>query len=88
SYDKVITQKLADNSTQITTERVEERARAYHSSYFEMLGEQGYPGIALWLLLHILGVVQMELLHRRFRKAPPEGLEWVGPLADALQQAQ
>ena len=28
--------------------------------YFEMLGEQGLPGLALWLLIHALGLWQME----------------------------
>lgn len=87
SYDKVITAKDG-NSSAVHTERVIEHARAYHSSYFEMLGEQGYPGIGMWLLLHILGVVQMERIRRRYNKAPPEGMEWISPLADALQQAQ
>ena len=64
------------------------KARAYHSSYFEMLGEQGYPGLALWLLLHIMGVVHMEIIRRRYAKDPPADLVWVTPLADALQQAQ
>jgi probable O-glycosylation ligase (exosortase A-associated) len=66
SYDKVIT-ATDGNSTATHTEHVFEHARAYHSSYFEMLGEQGYPGLALWLLLHILGVVQMERIRRRYR---------------------
>jgi probable O-glycosylation ligase (exosortase A-associated) len=87
SYDKVIT-TTAGNNTAVHTERVIESARAYHSSYFEMLGEQGYPGLALWLLLHILGVVQMERIRRRYRTDPPEGMAWISPLADALQQAQ
>ncbi len=87
SYDKVITQKRGNN-TAVTTEHVLERGRAYHSSYFEMLGEQGYPGLALWLLLHILGVLQMERIRRRYRTDPPAGMAWISPLADALQQAQ
>ena len=65
SYDKVVT-ATQGNSSAVHTDRVIENARAYHSSYFEMLGEQGYPGIGLWLLLHILGVVQMERIRRRF----------------------
>ena len=66
SYDKVIT-ATDGNSTAVRTEHVIEHARAYHSSYFEMLGEQGYPGLGMWLLLHILGVVQMERIRRRYR---------------------
>ncbi|MEG8022468.1 putative O-glycosylation ligase, exosortase A system-associated [Sphingomonas aerolata] len=65
--------------------RVEEdKARAYHSAYFEMLGEQGYFGLALWLVLNLGGLVRMEILRRRYRD--PEGqLAWAGPLAAALQ---
>ncbi|MFM9937206.1 MAG: putative O-glycosylation ligase, exosortase A system-associated [Novosphingobium sp.] len=88
SYDKIQSQNAGDNNTAIETERIEEKGRAYHSSYFEMLGEQGYPGLGLWLLLHIMGVVHMEVIRRRYAKDPPAELAWVTPLADALQQAQ
>ncbi len=87
SYDKVVLSTDGKN-TPIGTEHVLEHGRAYHSSYFEMLGEQGYPGLGLWLLLHILGVVQMERIRRRFGKDAPENQAWISPLADALQQAQ
>ena len=76
------------NNTAFQTEVLEDKGRAYHSSYFEMLGEQGWPGLALWLLLHGLGVWQMEVLARRYRKTPDAPLGWVAPLAVALQQAQ
>ena len=88
SYDTVQAENAGDNNTAIETQRIEEHARAYHSSYFEMLGEQGYPGLALWLLLHILGVIHMELIRRRYAKETSPELAWVTPLADALQQAQ
>lgn len=88
SYDTVKAEKAGDNNTALETERIVEIGRAYHSSYFEMLGEQGYPGLALWLLLHIMGVVHMELIRRRYAKNPPPELAWVTPLADSLQQAQ
>ncbi len=88
SYDKVNSENAGDNNTAIQTERIEEKGRAYHSSYFEMLGEQGYPGLGLWLLLHIMGVIHMEVIRRRYAKNPPPELAWVTPLADALQQAQ
>jgi probable O-glycosylation ligase (exosortase A-associated) len=65
---------------------VADQGRAYHSSYFEMLGEQGFPGLALFLLLHGYGVVRMEALRRRFRKAEGEDA-WIAPLAGALQTA-
>jgi probable O-glycosylation ligase (exosortase A-associated) len=66
---------------------VEDKARAYHSSYFEMLGEQGFPGLFLFMLIHAIGLVRMEVLRRRYRKV--EGEEaWIAPLATALQNAQ
>lgn len=46
---------------------VQDASRAYHSSYFEMLGEQGYPGLILFLLIHGIGLLQMEILRRRYK---------------------
>ena len=88
SYDTVRADMAGDNNAAIQTEHIVEQGRAYHSAYFEMLGEQGYPGLALWLLLHLMGVAHMEVLRWRYGKKPPPGMEWVAPLADALQQAQ
>ncbi len=67
---------------------VNDKSRAYHSSYFEMLGEQGYPGLFLWLLLHAIGIVQMERLHRRYKHTGRDDMKWVSPFAVALQNAQ
>ena len=39
-----------------------DQGRAWHSAYFEMLGEQGFPGLILFLLIHIGGLVRMEVL--------------------------
>ncbi len=41
----------------VTYATVTDKARAYHSSYFEMLGEQGWPGLILWLWLQLLGAL-------------------------------
>jgi probable O-glycosylation ligase (exosortase A-associated) len=62
-----------------------DHARAYHSSYFEMLGEQGYPGLVLWLMIHGLGLVRMEVVRRKFKKRAAEDGQWIGALAEALQ---
>jgi len=66
---------------------LEDRGRAYHSSYFEMLGEQGFPGLILWLLIQIGGLLRMEVLRRRYRGAEGDDA-WIAPLATALQHAQ
>lgn len=73
---------------QTVTARTEiDQGRAYHSAYFEMLGEQGFPGLALFLLIHIAGLVRMEVIRRRYRKAEDDKA-WVAPLATALQHFQ
>jgi probable O-glycosylation ligase (exosortase A-associated) len=61
-----------------------DQARAYHSAYFEMLGEQGYPGLVLWLVIHLSGLLRMEVLRARYRKSQEDG--WIASLAIALQQ--
>jgi probable O-glycosylation ligase (exosortase A-associated) len=64
-----------------------DKGRAYHSSYFEMLGEQGYFGLVIWLIVHFTGLVRMERLYQRYKRAGPDEGEWIGALATALQQA-
>lgn len=81
------------NVTAVDSATIEDQGRAFHSSYFEMLGEQGWPGLLVWLALQISGLWQMERLRSRWgRKAAAPGageeLQWQAPLANALQQAQ
>jgi probable O-glycosylation ligase (exosortase A-associated) len=73
---------------QVTYKTVTDKARAYHSSYFEMLGEQGWPGLLLWLWLQLLGVWQMEVLRWRLKRREEGAGSWQWGLATALQQAQ
>lgn len=69
------------------TEIVDE-GRAFHSSYFEMLGEQGFPGLFMWLIIQFGGVWRMEAIQRLYRKRNRDDEQWVAPLANALQNAQ
>ena len=75
------------NNSAVSTKTEQDKGRAYHSAYFEMLGEQGFPGIGLWLLLHLSGLLGMERLRRRYRRAEGEDA-WIAPLATALQHGQ
>ena len=70
----------------VTDQAVTDKARGYHSAYFEMLGEQGYLGLALWLSISLIGLFRMEVLRRRYRD-PAGPFAWAGPLAAALQTA-
>lgn len=82
------TAKTIGSTTVVETQKMTDKGRAYHSSYFEMLGEQGWPGLAMWLLLQGLGIWQMELLRRRWSKREGPDHQWQAPLATALQQGQ
>jgi probable O-glycosylation ligase (exosortase A-associated) len=90
-------EKSGDESNQsISYREVTDQARAYHSAYFEILGEQGWPGLGLWLLLQGLGLWQMERVRWQFARrkvdadsGPEDGRRsWQWGLATALQQAQ
>ena len=59
--------------------------RAFHSIYFEVLGEQGFPGLALWLAITAVAVYRLRRTAKR-AKAYAE-LEWVTALAVALQSS-
>jgi putative inorganic carbon (hco3(-)) transporter len=67
---------------------VVDQGRAFHSSYFEMLGEQGFPGLIIWLIIHLGGVWRMEVITRLYRKRGRADEAWVAPLATALQNSQ
>ncbi|AOL93527.1 DUF5935 domain-containing protein [Porphyrobacter sp. LM 6] len=73
------------NTTSVTYQEVVDEGRAFHSSIFEMLGEQGWPGLIIWLSLHALGLWQMERIQRRWRSREDEAERWIAPFAAALQ---
>jgi probable O-glycosylation ligase (exosortase A-associated) len=84
---RTVTTSGGAGATEVDWRIAEDKGRAYHSSYFEMLGEQGFPGLILFLLIHGGGLVRMEILRRRWRGAEGDDA-WVAPLATALQSAQ
>ncbi|WP_430443994.1 putative O-glycosylation ligase, exosortase A system-associated [Sphingorhabdus contaminans] len=79
--------KPADFDAPAVREIVDE-GRAFHSSYFEMLGEQGFPGLLMWLIIHLGGVWRMEVISRIYRKRSRPDEQWIAPLATALQNSQ
>lgn len=84
---ETVTSSEAGGQVNIEAKVVEDKARAYHSAYFEILGEQGYPGLILWLSIHIVGLFRMELVRRRYKKRDEQNGQWMGSLAEALQHA-
>lgn len=75
------------NSVAVDYVQVTDTGRAFHSAYFELLGEQGYPGFLIWALLQVTGLIQMEKLRRRYRKRDGPRAAWFADLASALQAA-
>lgn len=65
---------------------VTDRGRAFHSSYFEMLGEQGYFGFLLWIAINFGTVFQSLRLYRRYKGSTDPELGWVSPFALAMMQ--
>ena len=60
-----------------------EFGRAFHSTYFEVLGEHGFPGIAIFLTLAVSTFLTLRRLAKKARPFPE--LQWVVGLSDALQ---
>lgn len=76
------------STTTITYREVTDEARAYHSALFEALGEQGWPGLILWVSLQLTGLWQMYGIRRKWRGRDGPDNQWQAPLASALAQAQ
>ncbi|MEM7666782.1 MAG: DUF5935 domain-containing protein [Pseudomonadota bacterium] len=83
AYEMPVTEEVG-NTTAVEYREVVDEGRAYHSALFELLGEQGYPGLAIWLLLQGLGVWQMERIYRRWRHKQNEEEAWIAPFATSL----
>jgi len=77
--------EVAGNTTAVEYREVVDEGRAFHSAIFEVLGEQGWPGLIIWLALHGLGLWQMERVQRRWRTRTDEAECWIAPFAAALQ---
>lgn len=71
----------------VSTMTQSDSGRAWHSSYFEMLGEQGWPGLFVFMLIQFISLVRLEMIRRRYRRAEGED-EWIAPLATSLQHFQ
>ena len=60
-----------------------QNGRAWHSSYFEMLGELGWPGLAMFLIAIGSSFFSLIKLSKKCRHSPE--LAWVADMSDAVQ---
>jgi putative inorganic carbon (HCO3(-)) transporter len=63
-------------------QEIVEEGRAFHSIYFEVLGEHGWIGLAIFLAIFAVFFLDMRRIRRQVRARPD--LEWLGDLARAL----
>jgi probable O-glycosylation ligase (exosortase A-associated) len=84
---QTVNQQVSGEVQLVSSRSEADAGRAWHSAYFEMLGEQGWPGLFLFLLIHGIGLARMELLRRRYR-GRTDDMAWVSPLATAIQHFQ
>jgi probable O-glycosylation ligase (exosortase A-associated) len=75
------------NNVKIEANDVIDKGRAYHSAYFEVLGEQGWLGLAIWLAIQAIGLIQLEMVRWRLRKSTHPEDRSDASLANALQIA-
>jgi O-antigen ligase len=61
---------------------LEVKGKAFHSIYFEVLGELGYPGLVMFLSMLFWSIATLMKIRKRAR-AHPE-LAWLGDIATAL----
>jgi len=54
-------------------------ARAVHSIWFEVLGENGFPALFFWIALAVVGIQNCRYIIRRTRNVPK--LKWANDLA-------
>jgi probable O-glycosylation ligase (exosortase A-associated) len=59
--------------------------KAFHSIYFEVLGEQGIPGFIIYYSIVLLTLFKLFKLNRKWSKR--EGTEWFADLTNALMAA-
>jgi O-antigen ligase len=59
--------------------------KAFHSIYFEVLGEQGWIGLGIFL--SIFAVFFLNMMRIRYRARQRDDLAWMGGLASALMQS-
>ncbi len=64
-------------------DKTDGRFQDAHSIYFKVLGDHGFPGLALFLLLGIIGYRSASLVIRQARDSP--SLQWAGNLAAMTQ---
>ena len=87
SFTYVARSTVSDSGgSRLETRIVTDKGRAYHSAYFELLGEQGYFGFAVWALIHLICFIRTESIRRFYRKRDGPQEAWISPFALALQQ--
>jgi putative inorganic carbon (HCO3(-)) transporter len=76
---------VSDDGTVMYYPEGQFRGKAFHSIYFEVLGEQGIPGVVMYFSMILISLLKLRKLKKRWSKDPELG--WLAELADALTSA-
>lgn len=83
-FDSYMINRLEAPSGDGTGEPAVYFSKAFHSVYFEVLGEHGWPGLAIFLLLSAASLLEFRRVGREARSL---GIRWCADLANSLQLA-
>jgi probable O-glycosylation ligase (exosortase A-associated) len=74
-----------ENAADGSPKAIVEYGRAFHSIYFEVLGEQGWVGLVIFLLIFLLSIASLRKVSRLAKRNP--ALAWAKDLSYALQSS-
>ena len=65
-----------------TSQKIKDAGRGFHSTYFELLGEQGFPGLLIYLSIFGVTFGHLTVIGARYKNDPE--FEWLTGCARAL----
>lgn len=82
-FEVYMTNRIVLPATDPDGEAIVENGRAFHNIFFAVLGEHGYPGLALYLSIMGLSLLGLQATRRTLRGLPEHA--WCYEMAGALQ---
>lgn len=82
-FEVYMTNRIVLPATNPDGEAIVENGRAFHNIFFAVLGEHGYPGLALYLSIMGVSLLGLQATRRTLRGLPEHA--WCYEMAGALQ---
>lgn len=82
-FETKVRERVGDGANSAERVRtVVEKGRAFHSAYFEVLGEHGYPGLGIYLAMLGLTLIDLRRLTKRYKNSETDA--WIASLSRAI----